>query len=47
MAVAKWSTPATRGSNIAGNAINSLATGSETISANAIPYDNGTNRGSI
>lgn len=44
MAVAKWSTPATRGSNIAGNAINSLATGSETISANAIPYDNGTNR---
>jgi len=44
MSVAKWAAPATRGSNIAGNAINSLANGSETTSANAIPYDNGINR---
>jgi hypothetical protein len=44
MAVAKWAAPATRGSNIAGSAINNLANLSETISANAIPYDNGTNR---
>ena len=44
MAVAKWAAPATRGSNIAGNAINNLATGSETPSANAILYDNGTNK---
>ena len=44
MAVAKWATPATRGSNIAGNAINTLATGSETPSVSAIPYDNGTNK---
>jgi hypothetical protein len=44
MAVAKWAAPATRGSNIAGNAINSLANGSETTSGNAIAYDNGTSR---
>jgi len=44
MAVAKWATPASRGSNIAGIAINQLASGSETIPANAIPYDNGSSR---
>lgn len=42
MAIAKWAAPSARSSNIAGAAINSLATGSETSSTNAISYDNGT-----
>jgi hypothetical protein len=44
MSIAKWATPGARSANLAGSAINSLATGSETSSANAISYDNGTNR---
>jgi len=44
MAVAKWAAPPNRGSNIAGSAINSLASGSETTAVNAISYDNGSNR---
>jgi hypothetical protein len=43
MAIAKWAAPSARIS-IATTAMNSLATGSETPSANAISYDNGTNR---
>ena len=41
MAVAKWTTPSTRSSNIASTVINSIATGSETA---VVTYDNSTNR---
>jgi hypothetical protein len=41
MAVAKWATPGTRSSNLAGTALNSLAN----LSASSlISYDNGSNR---
>jgi hypothetical protein len=41
MAVAKWATPGTRSSNLAGTALNSLANGS---ASSLISYDNGSNR---
>jgi hypothetical protein len=41
MATAKWSTPSTRSSNLAGTALNSLANGS---ASSLITYDNSTNR---
>ncbi len=41
MAVAKWATPATRSSNLAGTTFNSLANGS---AGTAITYDNSSNR---
>lgn len=41
MAIAKWSAPSTRSSNLAGTTLNSLANGSATI---LITYDNSTNR---
>jgi hypothetical protein len=41
MAVAKWSTPSTRSSNLAGTTLNSLANGSE---SSRVTYDNSTNR---
>ena len=41
MAVAKWSAPGTRSANLAGTALNSLATGS---ASSLIAYDNGTAR---
>jgi hypothetical protein len=41
MAVAKWATPGTRSSNLAGAALNSLANGS---ASSLISYDNGSNR---
>lgn len=44
MAIAKWAAPSARSANLAGSAINSLATGSETSSPNAITYDNSANR---
>jgi hypothetical protein len=40
MAVAKWATPGTRSSNLAGTALNSLANGS---ASSLISYDNGSN----
>lgn len=41
MAVAKWATPSTRSSNLAGTTLNSLANGSATT---LITYDNSTMR---
>ncbi len=41
MATAKWATPGTRSSNLAGTTFNSLANGS---AGAAITYDNSTNR---
>jgi hypothetical protein len=41
MAVAKWATPGTRSSNLAGTTFNSLANGS---AGSAITYDNSTSR---
>lgn len=41
MAVAKWDTPRTRSSNIAGTTLNSLASGSESA---VVTYDNSTNK---
>lgn len=41
MAIAKWSAPSTRSSNLAGTTLNSLANGSATT---LITYDNSTNR---
>jgi hypothetical protein len=41
MAVAKWATPGTRSSNLAGTALNSLANGS---ASSLISYDNSSNR---
>ena len=41
MAVAKWSAPGARSANLAGTALNSLATGSASA---LISYDNSTNR---
>jgi hypothetical protein len=41
MAVAKWATPGTRSSDLAGTALNSLANGS---ASSLISYDNGSNR---
>jgi hypothetical protein len=41
MAVAKWATPGTRSSNLAGTALNSLANGSASA---LISYDNSTTR---
>jgi hypothetical protein len=41
MAVVKWSAPGTRSANLAGTALNSLATGS---ASSLIAYDNSTNR---
>jgi len=41
MAVAKWSTPSARSSNLAGTTLNSLANGS---AGSAITYDNSTAR---
>jgi hypothetical protein len=41
MAIAKWSTPSTRSSNLAGTTLNSLANGSE---SSRVTYDNSTNR---
>lgn len=40
MAIAKWSTPSTRSSNLAGTTLNSLANGSE---SSRVTYDNSTN----
>jgi hypothetical protein len=41
MAVAKWSTPSTRSSNLAGTTLNSVANGSESA---RVTYDNSTTR---
>jgi hypothetical protein len=41
MAIAKWSAPSTRSSNLAGTTLNSLANGSE---SSRVTYDNSTNR---
>jgi hypothetical protein len=41
MAIAKWATPSTRSSNLAGTTLNSLANGSATT---LITYDNSTTR---
>jgi hypothetical protein len=41
MAIAKWATPGTRSSNLAGTTLNSLANGSE---SSVVTYDNSTNR---
>lgn len=41
MAIAKWAAPAARSANLAGTALNSLATGS---ASSLISYDNSTNR---
>jgi hypothetical protein len=41
MAVAKWSTPSTRSSNLAGTTLNSIANGSESA---RVTYDNSTTR---
>lgn len=41
MAIAKWSAPSTRSSNLAGATLNSLANGSE---SSRVTYDNSTNR---
>ena len=41
MAIAKWSAPSTRSSNLAGTTLNSLANGSESA---VVTYDNSTNR---
>jgi hypothetical protein len=41
MAIAKWSTPSTRSSNLAGTTLNSLANGTEST---VVTYDNSTNR---
>ncbi|MFN9086838.1 MAG: hypothetical protein ACK5W7_04855 [Gemmatimonadaceae bacterium] len=41
MAVAKWSTPSTRSSNLAGTTLNSVANGSESA---RVTYDNSTSR---
>jgi hypothetical protein len=41
MALAKWATPGTRSSNLAGTALNSIANGSET---GVVTYDNSTNK---
>ena len=41
MAVAKWSTPSTRSSNLAGTTLNSVANGSE---SSRVTYDNSTTR---
>ena len=41
MSVVKWSAPGARSSNLAGTALNSLATGS---ASSLIAYDNSTNR---
>ena len=41
MAIAKWAAPGTRSANLAGTALNSLATGS---ASSLISYDNSTNR---
>jgi hypothetical protein len=41
MAIAKWATPSARSANLAGTALNSIATGSETAT---ITYDNSTNK---
>lgn len=41
MAIAKWSTPSARSSNLAGTTLNSLANLSESV---AVTYDNSTNR---
>jgi hypothetical protein len=41
MAIAKWSTPSARSSNLAGTTLNSLANGTEST---VVTYDNSTNR---
>jgi hypothetical protein len=41
MAIAKWSTPSTRSSNLAGTTLNTLANGSEST---RVTYDNSTNK---
>jgi phage tail sheath gpL-like len=41
MATAKWSTPSTRSSNLAGTTLNSVANGSE---SSRVTYDNSTTR---
>jgi hypothetical protein len=41
MAIAKWSTPSTRSSNLAGTTLNSVANGSESA---RVTYDNSTTR---
>jgi hypothetical protein len=41
MAIAKWSAPSTRSSNLAGTTLNSLANSSE---SSRVTYDNSTNR---